>query len=428
MQSRNKMKKSVSDTKTLQNNTKQRSTGSLKLTKAFSMNTTKTKDTTGVAITTNYNNSSSSSQKKPIEKPLIWRAPGHCEIPDILGKAYLQPSPPPSKPVIKNQTKPTNIKPPWYPVSYNNWNQNPLPLTINISENPFEKRLRKVIPSINLVSQPKSRFIGSKEIGTGVNGSVIQVNVRGSNTQFALKRCKLDNDKEYRAAIVRELRIMSTGNKNLIKLREASVYKNEVWIAMDLMRCSVFAILCCRALPEEYSIYIAREVLNALTYLHNKGFIHRDVKCENLLVSQQGEIKLADFGLATSTKYENTERLGTAKWMAPEVIKEEAYDEKIDLWSLGITLIEMQDRVPPLYDIKDDEDVFEKILDQPSPTFTYSYPSIYCTGLVAWLLEESPINRPSAKDVILELDAHIKPGLLKSSNAQEFTKFINKII
>lgn len=93
-----------------------------------------------------------------------------------------------------------------------------------------------------------------------VNGSVIRVNVRGSNTQLALKRCKLDSDKEYRAAIVRELRIMSTGHKNLIKLKEAAVYKNEVWIGMDLMRCSVFAILCCRGLPEEFSIYIAREV------------------------------------------------------------------------------------------------------------------------------------------------------------------------
>lgn len=86
--------------------------------------------------------------------------------------------------------------------------------------------------------------------------------------------------------------------------------------------------------------------------------------------------------------------------MAPEVIREEPYNEKIDMWSLGITLIEMMDRVPPHYATKDDEEVFDKILQEPSPTFTYSYPTIYCTGLVAWLLEESPENRPTAKDVI----------------------------
>lgn len=101
-----------------------------------------------------------------------------------------------------------------------------------------------------------------------VNGSVVQVGVRGSGgVRLALKRCKLDNDREYRAAIVRELKIMASGHTNLIKLREASVHKNEVWIAMDLMKCSVFAVLCCRALPEEYAIYIIRQVKGVLYYV-----------------------------------------------------------------------------------------------------------------------------------------------------------------
>lgn len=102
-----------------------------------------------------------------------------------------------------------------------------------------------------------------------VNGAVIEVHVKNGSsnnqpTKLALKRCKLDNDKEYRAAIVRELRIMSSGHINLIKLREVAVYKNDVWIAMDLMRCSVFAILCARGLPEDCAIYIAREVSSYL--------------------------------------------------------------------------------------------------------------------------------------------------------------------
>lgn len=96
-----------------------------------------------------------------------------------------------------------------------------------------------------------------------VNGAVVQVQVKNTNnqsTKLALKRCKLDADREYRTAIIRELRIMSSGHFNLIKLREASVFRNEVWIAMDLMRCSVFAVLCARGLPEDCAIYIARQV------------------------------------------------------------------------------------------------------------------------------------------------------------------------
>ncbi|GAA5804487.1 hypothetical protein HPULCUR_009982 [Helicostylum pulchrum] len=383
--------------------------------------------------------SPTTSQKNP---PLIWRSPGHCEIPDILGKAYLEPL------TISTTTATTatttthsikesgpkrvqyNLGPPWVPAG-SNWTPLPLPPVIRTDETAFEKRLKRALPKIHLVTMPKSRYLGFKEIGTGVNGAVVQVQVKNTNSQstkLALKRCKLDSDREYRTAIVRELRIMSSGHFNLIKLREVSIFRNEVWIAMDLMRCSVFAVLCARGLPEDCAIYIARETLNALLFLHTKGFIHRDVKCENLLIGHNGEIKLADFGLATSTRHVNRERLGTAKWMAPEVIKEYSYDEKVDLWSLGITLIEMMDRVPPHYSIKSDDKVYDKILEDPSPTFTYSYPTIYCTGLVAWLLEDDPANRPTSKDVITELDLHLEQGLLKATTAQELTNFVTKTL
>jgi serine/threonine protein kinase len=86
--------------------------------------------------------------------------------------------------------------------------------------------------------------------------------------------------------------------------------------------------------------------------------------------------------------------------MAPEVIREQSYDEKIDMWSMGITLIEMMDRVPPHYLIKDEGELFAAILSEPSPTFTYSCPTMYMRGLVAWLLDETPHTRPSAKDVL----------------------------
>ncbi|KAI9311396.1 kinase-like domain-containing protein [Dichotomocladium elegans] len=278
------------------------------------------------------------------------------------------------------------------------------------------------------IDLPRTRYHGFQEIGTGVNGSVMQVRVSGQSRGIALKRCKLDQDREYRAAVVRELLIMASGHANIIKLGEASVYKNEVWMGMDLMQSSVFAVLCSCALPEEYAIFIARQTLNALAFLHSKGFFHRDVKCENLLIGYHGEVKLADFGLAASKRRQNQDRLGTAKWMAPEVIKECPYDEKVDLWSLGITIIEMMDRVPPHYAVKNDDEVFDLVLSSPSPSFTYSQPTIYCTGLVAWLLEMNPENRPTAKDVIAEIDLHIEQNLLKTADASSLVAFANKAL
>jgi serine/threonine protein kinase len=249
-------------------------------------------------------------------------------------------------------------------------------------------------------------YQGFSEIGTGVNGSVVRATHRKrSNLQLAIKRCRLDPDREYRAAILRELRIMATGHQNLIRLREVSVWKNDVWMAMDLMRCSVFSVLCQRGIPEPYVVYITSETLKGLSFLHDKGFLHRDVKCENLLLGWNGEVKLADFGLSARTNKRHRDRLGTSKWMAPEVIREQYYSEKIDMWSLGITIIEMMDRVPPHYLIKDEEELFDVVLSEPAPTFTYSYPTMYMRGLVAWLLEEDFRTRPTAKDVLFVSDA-----------------------
>jgi serine/threonine protein kinase len=113
---------------------------------------------------------------------------------------------------------------------------------------------------------------------------------------------------------LRELRIMATGHNNLIKLREVSLWRDDIWISMDLMRCSVFAVLCQRGIPEAHTIFITRETLKALIYLHSKGFLHRDIKCENLLLGWHGEVKLADFGLSAKTSRRHRDRLGTSKW------------------------------------------------------------------------------------------------------------------
>lgn len=128
-----------------------------------------------------------------------------------------------------------------------------------------------------------------------MNGSVVRVThkYKKNNLQhLAIKRCRLDPDREYKAAIIRELRIMSSGHSNLIRLREVTLWRDDVWMAMDLQRCSVFAVLCQRGIPEEHTIHIACETLKGLNYLHNKSFIHRDIKCENLLLGWNGEVKL----------------------------------------------------------------------------------------------------------------------------------------
>lgn len=113
--------------------------------------------------------------------------------------------------------------------------------------------------------------------------------------------------------------------------------------------------------------------------------------------------------------------------MAPEVIRQEYYDEKIDMWSLGITVIEMMDRVPPYHSIQNEMELFNFILSEPSPTFSYTYPDIYMRGLVGWLLDKDAATRPHAKVVSKEIDTHIQRHLLPCSSSIELAHFLNQV-
>lgn len=98
-----------------------------------------------------------------------------------------------------------------------------------------------------------------------------------------------------------------------------------------------------RPLKEDEIAAICEGVLRGLHYLHSLGRIHRDVKAGNILLTENGTVKLADFGSA-SIKCPANSFVGTPYWMAPEVIlamDEGQYDGKVDVWSLGITCIEL---------------------------------------------------------------------------------------
>ncbi|KAG8128715.1 hypothetical protein E2320_015559 [Naja naja] len=163
-----------------------------------------------------------------------------------------------------------------------------------------------------------------------------------------------------------------------------------------------------RGLTESQIQVICRQMLEALNYLHDKKIIHRDLKAGNVLLTLDGDIKLADFGVSAKnmkTVQKRDSFIGTPYWMAPEVVmcetmKDTPYDYKADIWSLGITLIEMAQIEPPHHELNPMR-VLLKIAKSDPPTL--NYPSKWSPAFRDFLktaLDKNPETRPTATQLL----------------------------
>ncbi|CAO3587812.1 unnamed protein product [Absidia cylindrospora] len=398
------------------------------------------------------------SPSSPTKKIIPWRPPGTWKMPDIIQerwkeKQMLHPkqATPPTENKLKKSSSTQTSKVRWL---YVGKAPDLFPLPPPIRKTPkrhaeFDAKLRKILPRSKILQfNPKDYYTGAEQVGSGANGAVIkaikrtqslpsstmnkplssnqpknkspappkqQQKQQQSKGYVAIKRCFIeDHDTHHHSYVLRELRIMGClSHVNLIQLEEACLYDDHLWIAMELMACSVFGLLfnTTVGLSEPMTLFIAKECLQGLIYLHAKNYMHRDIKCENLLLGSEGQVKLADFGLATPLSMENTSRLGTAKWMAPEVVAESPYTENVDVWSLGITMIEMMDRVPPLYYLENSAEIYREILYGKQPTFNFATPSTAMINTLEWILNADADDRPMSKDV-LAVSSSLPPPLL----------------
>uniref|UniRef100_A0A2R9BQV7 Nik-related protein kinase n=1 Tax=Pan paniscus TaxID=9597 RepID=A0A2R9BQV7_PANPA len=155
--------------------------------------------------------------------------------------------------------------------------------------------------------------------------------------------------------------------------------RHQLWMVMELCAAGsvtdVVRMTRNQSLKEDWIAYICREILQGLAHLHAHRVIHRDIKGQNVLLTHNAEVKLVDFGVSAQVSRTNGRRnsfIGTPYWMAPEVIDcdedpRRSYDYRSDVWSVGITAIEMAEGAPPLCNLQPLEALFV-ILRESAPT------------------------------------------------------------
>eukprot|EP00898_Chlorokybus_atmophyticus_P007116 jgi/Chlat1/7405/Chrsp6S00594 len=191
-------------------------------------------------------------------------------------------------------------------------------------------------------------------LGKGSYGAVYKARDLRSSELVAVKIINLGEGEESLDEIRGEIEMLQQCNHpNIVRYLGSYRGPDYLWIVMEYCGGgSIADIMHVREAPldEAQIAYVCRETLKGLAYLHSIGKVHRDIKCGNILMTEQGEVKLADFGVAaqlTRTMSKRNTFIGTPHWMAPEVIQESRYDGTVDVWALGISAIEMAEVAPP---------------------------------------------------------------------------------
>lgn len=246
-------------------------------------------------------------------------------------------------------------------------------------------------------------------VGKGSFGDVFRGIDTETGEEVAIKIIDLDEAEEDIEEIKKEISVLSMCRSKYVTQYYTALLipgTTRLWIVMEYMSGGALSELLQRFGPfEEDSIaVIMYDILCALQYLHGEGKIHRDIKAANVLLTDTGGVKLADFGVSGQLTHTLGARkrtfVGTPFWMAPEVIEtsETGYDEKADIWSLGITAIELAKGEPPNTD-KHPMQVLFLIPKNPPPRLEENF-SVQFRDFVASCLHKDPGERPSASELL----------------------------
>ncbi|XP_033930026.1 serine/threonine-protein kinase PAK 4 [Melopsittacus undulatus] len=218
-----------------------------------------------------------------------------------------------------------------------------------VSHEQFRAALQMVVDP----GDPRSYLDNFIRIGEGSTGIVCIATVRGSGRLVAVKKMDL-RKQQRRELLFNEVVIMRDyQHENVVEMYNSYLVGDELWVVMEFLEGGALTdIVTHTRMSEEQIAAVCLAVLKALAVLHAQGVIHRDIKSDSILLTHDGRVKLSDFGFCAQVNKEVPRRkslVGTPYWMAPELISRLPYGPEVDIWSLGVMVIEMVDGEPPYF-------------------------------------------------------------------------------
>ncbi|WFD03391.1 non-specific serine/threonine protein kinase [Malassezia obtusa] len=218
-----------------------------------------------------------------------------------------------------------------------------------------EGQIMEMLRGVVSREDPNLLYSKVKKIGQGASGSVYVAKALATGQRVAIKAMDLAHQPR-KELIINEILVMKESqHPNIVNFLNAFLVRDsDLWVVMEFMEGGALTdVIDNNTLEESQIAAISLETCKGLEHLHNQNIIHRDIKSDNILLNNLGQVKITDFGFCaklTDQKSKRATMVGTPYWMAPEVVKQKEYGAKVDIWSLGIMAIEMIENEPPYLD------------------------------------------------------------------------------